>query len=133
MKNIEFKNSILKKIKNYNGDDYPSHFLYDDAIGNDKLLMKKCIEELKSEGLITENQKFLTLTEEGERVAGIGYEIHINYEKEKMFEKEQIAEKTAKLQLKALQFNDTWKWTIILSAVVSVGALIVSILAYLKD
>ncbi len=133
MKNIELKDLILKKIKNYNGDDYPSLLLYDDVIGNDKLLMKKCIEELKNEGLITEEQKFLTLTEEGERVAGIGYGIHINYVKEKKLEKEQNAEKKTNLELKALQFNDTWKYTIILSAIVSIAGLVISILAYLKD
>lgn len=132
MEKNEYKDYVLKRIKDYNADSLPSIILYGEVEGNVKIKVKTCIEELINEGLITEIQKFLSLTDDGFRVSNIGYIINANYIKEKHIQKILIEDEKQKLELKALQFNDTWKWTIIIGFLIAVGSFVVSILAYLK-
>ncbi len=132
MNKSAIKDNILKNIKNYNSDAYPSHSLYAEISGNDMVVMKNSIEELKNEGLIIDDRKFLSLTEEGDRVSGIGYSINANHLKDKRFKKEQDVELKEQLELKALKFNDTWRFIIIVGFVISIASFILSILPYFK-
>lgn len=135
MEIANIKDRILNIIQEYEKEHIEVTLILMNLGSEELLKNRQAHRELINEGLILmePSRTHVSLTKLGFYALEIGY---AKYEQE--FEEEarrakEMAKEKAKLELKALQFNDKWKFTIIISAIASAVGLIISILAYFKD
>jgi hypothetical protein len=136
MTSNEIKDFIIKDAKDCKDIYLSTSKIYDKIIDNqEKLLCKECLRELESEGLIKfETQRIhISLTKLGKYAASIGYTIYENELEENKKQTEIDTKLKTKLELKALQFNNTWKYTIVISLIASIGGFVLALLAYIKQ
>ena len=135
MTESEIKMLILNDANEYLDIYLPIPFILDKIINTyDKALCKECLKELENEGLIKfEKQRVhISITKLGKKALSIGYSIYANQVEEEANQAIIDAKTKTKLELKALQFNDKWKWTIIVGFVIAVASFIMSIIPYFK-
>jgi hypothetical protein len=134
MTSTEIKGEMITKVKNYKEEHYPVRYINEGFIGITPLVLRDAFLGLEAENIFKfdKTRAFISLTKTGIRAAEIGYSIFEN-EVEEVKKQEEIDAKTkAKLELKALQFNDRWKWTIIVGFIIAVVSFILSLIPYLK-
>ena len=139
LNNSEDKDKLIKAVINDNLETGQPHTIIRKLFNKNALSGSRVnilIIELIEEGLMdyfpSHERTNIKLTKSGQRAASIGYSILKNEVEEDAKESKHFTKEKTRLELKALQFNDTWKWTIILSAFISVAGFVLAALAYFK-
>jgi hypothetical protein len=134
MTSTEIKGEMLTKVKNYKEEHYPVRYINEGFTGMTPLVLRDALLGLEAENIFKfdKTRAFISLTKTGIRAAEIGYSIFENEVEEAKKQEEIDAKTKAKLELKALQFNDRWKWTIVVGFIIAVVSFILSLIPYLK-
>jgi len=126
----EAKAKIIKEIQEYEKEHISTQYILSSFGNADLHISRQAFAELEKDELIyiQKGRMFVSLTKSGKRAASIGYNIYENEIEEEAKQAITDAKLKTKLELKSLQFNNTWKWTIIAGFIMSVVSFLISIL-----